>query len=170
LRRFQFIFRTERFLSGSSLRRLSGYGSLLSTTQRLLISTSQRSLLSPTQRSFYSSSLSPSSSSPSSSSSLLREPSAIRRGSLPIIADSAEEAVSSIKSNDVVFVQTAAATPTALLEALVARKDLKGVKLVHLHLEGNAPHMHPETDTLSFKARNLFCGANARRAVADGRA
>ena len=155
--RFQLIFRTERFLSSSSLRRLSSYGSLLLPAQR--------SLLSLTQRSFYFSS-----SSSSSSSSLLREPSAIRRGHLPIIADSAEEAVSSIKSNDVVFVQTAAATPTALLEALVARKDLKGVKLVHLHLEGNAPHMHPETDTLSFKARNLFCGANARRAVAEGRA
>jgi 4-hydroxybutyrate CoA-transferase len=98
-----------------------------------------------------------------------REPSAIRRGHLPRIVSTAEEAVSCITSNDVVFVQTAACTPSSLLEALVARKDLKNIKLVHLHLEGNAPHMSTDIDISSFKARNLFCGANARKSVSEGR-
>jgi 4-hydroxybutyrate CoA-transferase len=105
-----------------------------------------------------------------SSFSTFREPSAIRGGKQPVIATSIEEAVSSIKSYDTVFVQTAAATPSALLKALVDRKDLKGVKLVHLHLEGVAPHMLPTNDKSSFKARNLFCGANARQAVSEGKA
>jgi 4-hydroxybutyrate CoA-transferase len=40
---------------------------------------------------------------------------------------------------------------------------------VHLHLEGKGPHMDPAYSK-SFRAINLFTGANARGAVHEGRA
>ncbi len=50
---------------------------------------------------------------------------------------SAEEAVADIRSGDQVYVQCAAATPSALLDALVARsRELHNVSMVHLHTEG----------------------------------
>lgn len=83
---------------------------------------------------------------------------------------SAEEAVATIRSGDQVFVQGAAATPTALLEALVARaSELENVGIVHLHAEGPAPHLAPEVAG-SFRHRALFIGKNARQAVQEGRA
>lgn len=83
---------------------------------------------------------------------------------------SASEAVSSIRSGDHVFVQGAAAVPQALLAALVARaSELRGVTMTHLHLEGTAPHLEPAM-AAHFRHRALFIGANARQAVADGRA
>lgn len=80
------------------------------------------------------------------------------------------EAVSHIRSGDHVFVQGAAAVPSALLDALVARApELHGVTMTHLHLEGAAPHLAPEMAP-HFRHRALFIGRNARRAVAEGRA
>lgn len=82
----------------------------------------------------------------------------------------AAEAVSKIRPGEQVFVQGAAATPTTLLEALVARApELDGVGIVHLHAEGSAPHLAPEVAG-SFRHRALFIGKNARRAVQEGRA
>ena len=53
---------------------------------------------------------------------------------------SAEEAVADIRSGDQVYVQCAAATPSALLDALVARsRELHNVSMVHLHTEGPGP-------------------------------
>ena len=83
---------------------------------------------------------------------------------------SAEEAVADIRSGDQVYVQCAAATPSALLEALVARApELHNVSMVHLHTEGPGPHLAPEMAG-HFRHRALFMGPNARQAVNDGRA
>ncbi len=47
--------------------------------------------------------------------------------------------------------------------------ELEGVKIVHLHAEGPAPHLAPEMEG-HFLHRALFIGPNARRAVSEGRA
>jgi 4-hydroxybutyrate CoA-transferase len=81
-----------------------------------------------------------------------------------------QEAVAGIRSGDQIFVQAAAATPTELLEALVARApELEDVKIVHMHAEGPAPHLAPEMAG-HFRHIALFIGPNARRAVNEGRA
>jgi acyl-CoA hydrolase len=82
----------------------------------------------------------------------------------------ADEAVSYIRSGDRVFVHTAAAAPTLLVEALAARAgELREVELVHLHIEGTAPHAAPGLER-SFRVRCLFIGPNLRAAVNEGRA
>jgi 4-hydroxybutyrate CoA-transferase len=82
----------------------------------------------------------------------------------------AEEAVAGIASGERVYVQCAAATPSVLLDALVARAaDLHDVEVVHLHCEGPGPHLAPEMEG-HFRHRALFVGPNARAAVNDGRA
>ncbi len=82
----------------------------------------------------------------------------------------AAEAVSLISSGQRVFVQGAVATPTVLLDALVQRaSELRAVELVHLHLEGGAPHAAREL-AKSFRINALFVGASVREAVAEGRA
>jgi 4-hydroxybutyrate CoA-transferase len=81
-----------------------------------------------------------------------------------------EEAVAGIRSGDQVYVQCAAATPSVLLDALVARaSDLRDVGVVHLHIEGPGPHLAPTMDG-HFRHRALFVGPNARRAIEEGRA
>jgi acyl-CoA hydrolase len=83
---------------------------------------------------------------------------------------SAQEAVSGIKSGQQIFMQGSAATPSVLLDALVARApELQDVKIVHMHIEGPAPHLRPEMAG-HFCHRALFMGANARKAVNEGRA
>src|SRR3712207_4848666 len=83
---------------------------------------------------------------------------------------SAAEAVAGIRSGEQVYVQCAAATPSVLLDALVARADtLRDVGVVHLHTEGPGPHLAPEMDG-HLRHRALFVGPNARRAVEEGRA
>jgi acyl-CoA hydrolase len=83
---------------------------------------------------------------------------------------SAEEAVGDIRSGDQVYVQCAAATPSLLLDALVARApELHNVSMVHLHTEGPGPHLAPEM-AAHFRHRALFIGPNARKAVNEGRA
>lgn len=82
----------------------------------------------------------------------------------------AAEAVAGIRSGQQLFVHGGAATPSVLLDALVARAgELRDVGMVHLHTEGPAPHLAPEVAE-SFRHRALFIGANAREAVNDGRA
>jgi acyl-CoA hydrolase len=83
---------------------------------------------------------------------------------------SADEAVSGIKSGQSVFMQGAAATPEILLEALVRRApELRDVTLIHMHAEGPHPHLAPEMEG-HFCHRALFIGANARKAINEGRA
>ena len=83
---------------------------------------------------------------------------------------SAAEAVEVVRSGDRVYVHCAAATPSVLLDALVARAaDLHDVTVVHLHTEGPGPHLAPAMEG-HFRHRALFVGPNARVAVNEGRA
>ena len=83
---------------------------------------------------------------------------------------SASEAVSGIASGQQLYLQCAAATPSVLLDALVARaEELSDVSVVHLHCEGPGPHLAPEMAP-HFRHRALFIGPNARQAIAEGRA
>jgi acyl-CoA hydrolase len=80
------------------------------------------------------------------------------------------QAVAGIRSGDQVYVQCAAAAPSVLLDALVARaSELEDVGVIHLHIEGPGPHLAPDMAT-HFRHRALFIGPNARAAVNDGRA
>jgi acyl-CoA hydrolase len=83
---------------------------------------------------------------------------------------SAAQAVAGIRSGDQVYVQCAAAAPSVLLDALVARaSELEDVGVIHLHIEGPGPHLAPDM-AAHFRHRALFIGPNARAAVNDGRA
>lgn len=82
---------------------------------------------------------------------------------------SAGEAVAQIRSGMRIFVHGAAATPTALLEALAARRDLENVTLYHLHTAGPAPFVDPVCAG-RLRSVSFFVGAPVRRAVAEGRA
>jgi acyl-CoA hydrolase len=84
-------------------------------------------------------------------------------------AESPSEVVARVRSGMTVFLHGAAATPTPLIEALAARTDLEGVRVVHLHIEGTAPHVDPGRER-AFRAVSLFNGASLRGAVAAGRA
>jgi len=80
------------------------------------------------------------------------------------------EAAAVIRSGDQIYLHCAAATPSVLLDALVARADeLHDVSVVHLHTEGPGPHLAPEMAG-HFRHRALFVGPNARAAVNEGRA
>lgn len=81
---------------------------------------------------------------------------------------SAEEAVALIKSGDRVFLHTAAATPLRLVAAMSARAgELRGVEVVSLHTEGDAPYVREECQE-SFRLNSLFVGRNVRQAVQQG--
>ena len=83
---------------------------------------------------------------------------------------SAAEAVAQVASGEQIFLHGACATPAVLLDALVARApDLYDVGIVHLHSEGRAPHLAPDMAG-HFRHQALFIGANARAAIAEGRA
>jgi acyl-CoA hydrolase len=84
-------------------------------------------------------------------------------------AVSYEEAVSHVKSSSRVFVHGAAATPTAMIDALCRRTDLEAVRLYHLHTHGPAPFASPEMAG-RFTSVSLFTGQPLRKAVAEGRA
>jgi 4-hydroxybutyrate CoA-transferase len=83
-----------------------------------------------------------------------------------------DDAVSVIDSGHQVYVHCAAAAPSVLLDAVVARarsEDLTDISVVHLHIEGPGPHLAPEV-ARHFRHRALFIGPNARAAIEDGRA
>ena len=82
----------------------------------------------------------------------------------------AEEALKQVKSGDQVYIHTAAATPNALVRALVARADeLSDIEIFHLHTEGKAAYTLPEYAE-TFHTNSLFIGGNCRAAVAAGTA
>ena len=81
---------------------------------------------------------------------------------------SAEEAVSAIKSGDKVFVHSVAASPQVLVKAMAERaQELRNVEIFQLHTEGHAPYAD-ESVKDSFRVKNMFVGANLRRAVQGG--
>ncbi|MCX4246823.1 4-hydroxybutyrate CoA-transferase [Paraliomyxa miuraensis] len=90
----------------------------------------------------------------------------------------AQAAVACITSGERVYVHEATMVPQSLLRALVDRASdqasdhasgLHDVELVHLHVDGAAPHVAPELAG-HLRHNALFVGANTRRAVAEGRA
>ena len=93
------------------------------------------------------------------------------RRSLHMVS-TAEKAVSVVESGDCVFIHGAMNTPQALIRALAGRAgpELKDVRTVSIHTEGDVnPLVAPEA-AVSFRHNALFCGPNVRRAVNEGRA
>src|SRR4051812_31434182 len=80
---------------------------------------------------------------------------------------SEDDAVACVRSGMNLFVHGAAATPTALLEALVRRSDLRDVTLYHLHTSGPAPFAAPEHRG-RFRSVSFFTGAPLRQAIERG--
>ncbi|MEX1382456.1 acetyl-CoA hydrolase/transferase family protein [Lutibacter sp.] len=79
----------------------------------------------------------------------------------------ASEAVKLIESGDRVLIQGGSATPQTLIRAMVARgPELKGVKVCHLHTEGECGYTAPELRE-SFHTSAFFIGGNVRKMVGD---
>jgi acyl-CoA hydrolase len=82
----------------------------------------------------------------------------------------ADEALSLVRSGDRVWVHEGCATPQPLIEALVRRApELFNVDVTHMLTFGDAPYVRPEYEG-HFRHRGLFIGANVREAVQQGRA
>lgn len=82
----------------------------------------------------------------------------------------AEQAVSLIRSHDRVYVHQGCATPEPLLDAMVARApELEGVEVVHMLTMGKAAYTRPGLER-SFRHNAFFLGGNVREAVREGRA
>ena len=78
---------------------------------------------------------------------------------------SADEAANHVNSNQRVFVHGGAATPNALVDALIEEASrLRDVELIHLHTSGDARYARPEY-ARSFRVANLFVGYNMRRTL-----
>lgn len=84
-------------------------------------------------------------------------------------ASSPADAVSHVRSKTNLFVHGAAATPTPLVEALAARRDLEGLRLYHLHTAGPAPFAEAGRQR-EFLSNSLFVGAPLRAPIAAGHA
>jgi acyl-CoA hydrolase len=81
-----------------------------------------------------------------------------------------QNALSHLKSGANVYIHTAAAAPTVLIEEMVRQADrLQDVQLFHLHTEGPAPYLEDKYEGI-FQAHVFFIGANCREAVRKGRA
>ncbi len=81
---------------------------------------------------------------------------------------SAAEAVKVIKSNDRVYIHTAAAAPQELIDAMTERApELRNVEVCHLHIEGKAPYADPNLRD-SFHVNSLFIGHNVRHTLKAG--
>jgi len=86
------------------------------------------------------------------------------------VYNSAAEAVQVIKSNDRVFIHSAAATPQQLVNAMSDRhSELRNVEIVSIHTEGEVPYAKDEYKD-SFTINCFFVGANMRQHVQSGRA
>jgi acyl-CoA hydrolase len=84
-------------------------------------------------------------------------------------AGSAADVVAHVPSGARVFLHGAAATPTPLVAALAARRDVEGVRVYHLHTDGAAPLFAPDVAP-RIRSVSLFVGAEARPAVGTGQA
>lgn len=75
---------------------------------------------------------------------------------------SAEEAVTTIKSGERVFIHGGCATPQRLVTALTNRHtELTGVEITHLHTEGEAMYAQPAY-AKAFRVNAFFVGKNLR--------
>lgn len=78
---------------------------------------------------------------------------------------SLEEAVSYVKSNDSVFFQGAAMTPTVLIDGLCERyKELENVKIYQIHTHGEAKYLEAPYNQ-AFSLYSMFVGDNTRKGV-----
>jgi len=78
---------------------------------------------------------------------------------------SAENAVQLIRSNDHIYIHTAAAAPQQLVKAMTARHhELKNVNIYHLHTEGVAPYTQREYRE-NFNTFAFFTAKNVRQAM-----
>jgi len=83
---------------------------------------------------------------------------------------SAADAVASIRSDERVFVGSAAAEPEQLVDAMAARyRELERVEIYSILTLGKAPYVAPEYAE-SFRHIAFFIGPNTRAAVQAGRA
>lgn len=81
---------------------------------------------------------------------------------------SAAEAVQLIENNQRVFVHSVSMAPQQLLKAMTERHaELRGVEIVQLHTEGEAPYANPNYRE-SFHVNSLFIGANVRHTLKAG--
>lgn len=83
---------------------------------------------------------------------------------------SAEEAVKIIKSGNRVFIHTAAAAPSNLIQAMTDRyEELRNVEILSAHTEGEVPYADDKYQD-SFNINCFFVGHNIRKHVQCGRA
>ena len=82
---------------------------------------------------------------------------------------SPQDAVAPLRRGMNIFIHGACATPTPLIEAMVARPDLDDIRLYHLHLTGNLPFADPRHSS-RFRSISLFTSPGLRKAVEEGRA
>ena len=81
---------------------------------------------------------------------------------------SASEALSVLKSGDNVFIQTAAAAPQQLINAMTEKgRSLENISVYHLHTEGTTPYATEEMSK-HFNVHCFFIGANMRESVNKG--
>jgi 4-hydroxybutyrate CoA-transferase len=81
-----------------------------------------------------------------------------------------DEAVKSIKSGDTVYIQSHAACPESVVDAMVRRADsLEDVKIAHIIVFSKAEYTKAEYAG-TFRTQALFLGANMRKPVNEGRA
>lgn len=81
----------------------------------------------------------------------------------------AEEAVALIQNGDSVFLQSAASTPTVLIDHLAQRNDIDNLEIVSIHTEGSTPYATEKFEH-KIKINTFFVGSNIREAVKEGRA
>jgi len=83
---------------------------------------------------------------------------------------SPENAISTIRSGDRIFVGTACATPRVLIQALENRgKSLSDIQIFHFLTDGAIPHEDGQPRT-HFKHKVFFVGMDSREAVRQGQA
>lgn len=88
---------------------------------------------------------------------------------LPKLTD-ARQALEFVRSGNRVWIEPGCATPSPLVDALVARgPELRDVEVVHMMTLGEAAYTRPEFEG-RFRHNGLFLGANVRQAVQQGRA
>ncbi len=81
-----------------------------------------------------------------------------------------EQAVSTIRRGDKVFIGSGAAGPQTLVKALIETSGrLADTRIMHIMTLGVAPYTE-EKFTDQFRHNAFFIGANTRQAVAEGRA
>jgi 4-hydroxybutyrate CoA-transferase len=81
----------------------------------------------------------------------------------------AEEAVRRIRPGDRVWIHTGCATPEPLVDAMVERRDLRDVEILHMVACGKAAYAQPGQED-RFRLNSLFLSGCVREAVASGRA